>query len=101
MWKGDCRLEVGTTRKPDKKNTARRSSLSTLQFLDSGPSDSGAGYYANEPQSQTASQHDPSNSNQRSAGKNAVAESGDSRNAGQPSQNSPPADSYIEDDIPF
>ena len=74
---------------------------STLQFLDSGPTDSGAGYYANEPQSQTASQHDPSNSNQPSAGKNTVAESGDSRNAGQASQSSPPADSYIEDDIPF
>ena len=73
----------------------------TLEFLDSRPSDSGAGYYANEPQSQTASQHDPSNSNQPSAGKNVVAESGDSRNAGQASQSSPPADSYIEDDIPF
>ncbi len=73
----------------------------TLQFLDSRPTDSGAGNYANEPQSQTASQQDPPYSDQQSAGKDAVAESGDPRHAGQSSQSSPPADSYIEDDIPF
>ena len=73
----------------------------TLQFLDSRPADGGGGDYARQPQTQPASQQNSSNAAPRSADASAVSESPNPQNPAPSSQETPPVDSYIEDDIPF
>ena len=72
-----------------------------LQFLDSRPSDTETGSIAGQPQSQSASQQNTSYSSSQSADDGAVSESPSPQNPASPSQENPPVDSYIEDDIPF
>jgi single-strand DNA-binding protein len=72
-----------------------------MQFLGNRPADGGGGDYARQPQTQPASQQDSSNSAPRSADASAVSESPNPQNPSPSSQETPPVDSYIEDDIPF
>ena len=72
-----------------------------MQFLGNRPADGGGGDYARQPQTQPAAQQNSSNSAPRSADTSAVSESPNPQNPAPSSQETPPVDSYIEDDIPF